>query len=729
MKLIIIKIYKKLKTIKNSFMLFIKTLPPKKIRLYIKQKNFKMPDQHYKNLRNVILEDGNSLLIKRDKEINKRIAVHVHLYYVDLLNDIIMYLNNIPFKFDVFVSVSSETNINYVKRKFKKIAYTNKVYVNACENVGRDFGPMFFAYGKYIKNYDYLLHIHTKKSLRTGEEQNNWRNYLYANLLGEPQLVSDYINLMIEHNVGVCYPASYNIIPCWGHTWLQSFEIAKKFANWLDIKDEYLPFSPGSMFWCKVDALRQIFDMNLKAEDFGEEAGQDEGTLAHVMERITGINSLYNNYAYAVFYPSSKSFMLNYDDYNFYYDYTMTLQNALQKCIKYDVVSFGLFGTLLNSPLFDFGSYIKFLDIFIAKKMNCDIGLFSSYWEDSVLSLEKKFINKKTFSLDDIYSEMMSLYNLNYSEIEKIRNLQLDWEIKNNRTRLDVVKLLRILKSLGKTINIVSDTFYSKSEIHKILKYFDIDVFDNIVLMSETGLNKSSFKLWRYYFEKFTKNSTFIHVGSDETRDINYFAKCCNPQVYLISSNMLYKTTRVFNGYPQTMEELLFQGIVNNFGYLNSPFSLSDNLRINISNYFSLGYSIFAPLFYLLIRGIRHNDSNVIIDNAIYNSDIFKYIWINLFGDSSMEELEIWKNKEKKLNYVIQDRYAQFLLAHSNISLLQNKEQTESILEGIANFYNDLKIIFGCFCKNVFDLDISEKFIVNLFKNIIDGTVYDLGKG
>ena len=45
-------------------------------------------------------------------------------------------------------------------------------------------------------------------------------------------------------------------------------------------------FPAGDMFWARTGAVEKLFSLNLRSDDFPEEAGQVEGTLMYAIERI-----------------------------------------------------------------------------------------------------------------------------------------------------------------------------------------------------------------------------------------------------------------------------------------------------------------------------------------------------------------------------------------------------------------------------------------------------------
>jgi lipopolysaccharide biosynthesis protein len=62
------------------------------------------------------------------------------------------------------------------------------------------------------------------------------------------------------------------------------------------------------MYWGRSSALRPLLDLHLQIEEFQEEAGQIEGTLAHVIER--SINLIAHKSGYAAVKIAPESFIL-----------------------------------------------------------------------------------------------------------------------------------------------------------------------------------------------------------------------------------------------------------------------------------------------------------------------------------------------------------------------------------------------------------------------------------
>jgi O-antigen biosynthesis protein len=216
----------------------------------------------------------------------RRIAAIIHMYYTEVLPKIVEYLKNIPFQTDLFVSTDTDAKKSLILESLK--TYSNgAVEVRVFENRGRDIAPFIVGYGHVLNDYDYFIHLHTKRSPHGGDPLEGWLDYLLANLLGSQQIVKSVFKLFLEFNVGVIYPQHFFVlrgILNWGYDFEQAAALLSRAGFTLD-KLHLLEFPSGSMFWGRSAALRPLLDLELQFSDFQDEAGQTDGTLAHATER------------------------------------------------------------------------------------------------------------------------------------------------------------------------------------------------------------------------------------------------------------------------------------------------------------------------------------------------------------------------------------------------------------------------------------------------------------
>ena len=147
------------------------------------------------------------LFIFKDKCI---IAVHAHIYYEDLLLEVINKTNNIPVQFDLFLSISFKTQEAILEAIIKKYSKANKYGIKLVENKGRDVLPFITQMKSKIKKYKYFCHIHTKKTKHDMSLGSNWRNYLYENLLGSEEVISEILTDFEKYEkLGFLFPEVY----------------------------------------------------------------------------------------------------------------------------------------------------------------------------------------------------------------------------------------------------------------------------------------------------------------------------------------------------------------------------------------------------------------------------------------------------------------------------------------------------------------------------------------
>lgn len=223
----------------------------------------------------------------------KTIAVHLHLFYLDLVPELVSYLSNIPYPFDLFVSVPEQVqyDADQLQADFSAIEHVHTVTIKKTPNRGRDLGPMLCTFKRDLQRYDFLLHIHSKKSPHGGI-LHHWRQFIFNHLLRSEDTVT-YILQLLATDTAIVAPPDY-ICRHSSEVWNISgnLEEAQKVLDrsslHLDLR-EIAPcakFPQGTMFWCRTDLLKDLMAIDWTYEDFPKEPIPADGTIAHALERL-----------------------------------------------------------------------------------------------------------------------------------------------------------------------------------------------------------------------------------------------------------------------------------------------------------------------------------------------------------------------------------------------------------------------------------------------------------
>jgi lipopolysaccharide biosynthesis protein len=92
------------------------------------------------------------------------VALHIHVFYPELLPEIMLRLESNAIKPDLFISVPSQ-KIKEQALDMVKFYQGELIEIEIVPNRGRDIGPLLTLFGQTIlKNYEFVGHIHTKKT-------------------------------------------------------------------------------------------------------------------------------------------------------------------------------------------------------------------------------------------------------------------------------------------------------------------------------------------------------------------------------------------------------------------------------------------------------------------------------------------------------------------------------------------------------------------------------------
>jgi hypothetical protein len=222
------------------------------------------------------------------------IAVHLHLFYPEMLDEFCERLRNIPIVFSLFVSVPSDiADVNAISASIRKqLTNAAKVIIRTCVNRGRDTAPFLVDFGKELLDYDLLLHLHTKRSLHNPGLA-RWKDYLLHYTLGNRNVVINILrDFHADKSLGAFFPPyipMWERLPSWGHN-NQANAMRLLARMGLQFTGKKCPdFPAGSFFWARSAALRPLLEGHIRTDDFEEEPTKADGTTAHAVERLFGI--------------------------------------------------------------------------------------------------------------------------------------------------------------------------------------------------------------------------------------------------------------------------------------------------------------------------------------------------------------------------------------------------------------------------------------------------------
>ncbi|MBX3615832.1 rhamnan synthesis F family protein [Nitrosomonas sp.] len=448
-----------------------------------------------------------------------RIAIHVHIFYADLATEFASYLGNMPFPYDLFVSTPDEAASQICRHAFSHLPHLGQLTITIVPNRGRDIAPMFCTFGEALQHYDYIAHIHSKKSLYNEGSTNGWREYLLTGLLGSrPQIQKIFTLLTGEKTIGFVYPQNFAELPYFANSWLSNKACGYFWCHKLGIPHcpiGYFDYPAGSMFWARTEALHPLFKAHIQIEDFPEETGQTDATLAHCIERLFVLVTKRSGFN-AIILRDNKS--PSWSRWRFEQYLLRSKKNAHTALADpaLRVVVFDIFDTLLTRPLLN----PEMIKNIVARRIGGEAGKL--YLEFRAIA-ESQARQKagRDIGLDAVFTELSILSGLSLEATKQLHNLEEAIEQEVITPRLEVIALLQLALSLGKRVVLASDMYLSKLVIEKMLTRHGVSGWHAFYLSSDTGFRKDSGDFYRQLLiHENVSPSEVLMIGDNEHSDV-----------------------------------------------------------------------------------------------------------------------------------------------------------------------------------------------------------------
>ncbi len=550
------------------------------------------------------------------------IAVVIHAFYADVFDSLCPSLANIPVRFDLYISVPSEDVAAQIRRSLDTHAKNANAVIRVSQNRGRNFGPFLVEFSDDILRHDFILHLHTKKSLYTGAEQASWRAHLYDTLLGDRESVEAILSQFVEHpDLGVIYPMIASSMPYWAHHWLSNAHLAPDMFRRLEVSDYQMEgmidYPVGGMFWGRVEALRPLFTAQFRYTDFPEEAGQTDGTLAHAIERSIVQVARSRGYGFGEVDPSTWLIRYNWSERNLF-QYASQTSDALRTRIQEaDLISFDIFDTLLLRPSAAPNSVLKFVGVVVIRQYPSAQDFYQKR-KDAELAARQQTNFAGDVDLDAIYAAFPVTDDWPREAIAFAQSTEIGMEKRIVQPRTEGVAAVRYARSVGKRVIAISDTYMSRSLVEELLATVGLaHSFDDIYVSSDRQARKDRGDLWRLVMEReHVQPYRWLHIGDNEHSDVQRPSDLGMMTFHFMNPTALAKLrgfeTMLSRGGGSTWgTDLVLGPLVNRVA--GSPFLEDGSFRpLTLTTPFDVGYVVFGPIAFTftawLIRRLKALD-------------------------------------------------------------------------------------------------------------------------
>jgi hypothetical protein len=242
---------------------------------------------------------------RADEPARVRAAIHGHFHYAELLEEFLKRLAPNRTHFDLFLTTHGVEEAAVLRDVVNQFGMT-EVDIRVVPNRGRDIGPFLSELGDELKDYDVIGHMHGKRSRHMTQGGDRWRSFLWDHLLGSSFPMVDIIlkGFVTDPALGLVFPEDPHL-----NGWNENRLIAEDLARQMGITDPlptHFDFPIGTMFWARPAALRPLFSLGLRWDDYPIEPLSEDGTILHALERLIPFAASEAGFRYATtFVPGS----------------------------------------------------------------------------------------------------------------------------------------------------------------------------------------------------------------------------------------------------------------------------------------------------------------------------------------------------------------------------------------------------------------------------------------
>lgn len=212
-------------------------------------------------------------------------ALHAHLYYAELADDLRTRLAANKTVCDLFLTTDTAKKARHLRSVFAR--HGARVEVAVVPNRGRDLAPFILEALPWARaaGHEVLGHVHGKRSLGIDAAMGeSWRYFLFEHLIGGPATLDLAREAFAaDARLGLLMAEDPHLVG-----WNANRDHADALAARMGIDDlpDHFDFPVGTMFWARTEPLAPLLALGLGWDDFPDEPVGNDGTVLHAIERL-----------------------------------------------------------------------------------------------------------------------------------------------------------------------------------------------------------------------------------------------------------------------------------------------------------------------------------------------------------------------------------------------------------------------------------------------------------
>ncbi len=379
------------------------------------------------------------------------------------------------------------------------------------------------------------------------------------------------------------------------------------------------------------------------------------------------------------------------------------INEVIELLMKYDVISFDIFDTLVLRP------FTKPNDLFKILGMKYYLSDFNRI-RTNASALARDKVEHREVKIEDIYKEVNLMTNIDVKEGAKY-----EFEAEKNICYANpyMVQIFNTLVNSGKEVIIISDMYYSKKQIKEILDNCNIKGYTNLYISNEYKKSKKNHQLFEYVANKYKKNKKIIHIGDTYESDIEpadligwdayYYPKTVTFDNKIIKYRISYNIRSVYNAIIQNR---FYNGLTDD-NITNSKYKYG----FVAGGFLALGYTKW-------IHDIAKNENYDKILFLSRDGDVLKKVYDYLYDDIPSEY--VYWSRHAGIKSTIERDLAYFIFQFIERRVkLTNKTTVEELLKDAELDFLIPKLKQISINKNQFiNSDICDKIIMLIKDNI-----------